>query len=159
MNARRPPLSGSDAVLYRILSDIGIADQLLTTRFNRTMAKTGLSMPQFAILSHMSRDPERPRTVGSIASAFQAPQPGITKMLAKLRRRGWLRMQPAPDDARARHVFITAEGLAAFAAALKMLTPDARLIFAGWSAREIAQLNTLLRRFTLWLDENRDTKA
>ncbi len=160
MTSRKAPtgLAPEEDLIYETLSFVGIADQLLTTRVNQVLADSDLPMPQFALLSHFSKDPARVRTVTDIASAFQAPQPGITKTIAKLRRRGYVEMRPSARDRRVREVYVTGEGLAAFRAALKLLTPEARLIFAEWDDHDLRRLHDLLERLKSWLDDNRETR-
>lgn len=160
MTSRKAPtgLAPTDDLIYETLNYIGIADQLLTTRVNRLLGEGDLPFPQFALLSHFSKDPTKIRTVTSIAAAFQAPQPGITKTLAKLRRRGFVEMLPSSSDKRVREIFVTAAGLAAFRAALKLLTPEARLIFNDWRKQDVIALHDLLERLKSWLDDNRETR-
>lgn len=160
MTGRKAPtgLRPADELIYETLNFIGIADQLMTTRANRVLAEGDLPFPQFVMLSHFSKDPARRRTVTGIASAFQAPQPGITKTLAKMRKRGFVEMRAAQDDGRVREVWVTPEGLAAYRAALKRITPDARLIFAGWDEQDLQRLHDLLERLKSWLDDNRDAR-
>lgn len=160
MTGRKAPtgLRPEDDLIYETLNFIGIADQLMTTRANRVLAEGDLPFPQFVMLSHFSKDPGRRRTVNGVASAFQAPQPGITKTLAKLRKRGFVEMRAAEDDRRVREVWVTPAGLAAHRAALKRITPDARLIFAGWDDADLQRLHDLLERLKSWLDDNRDVR-
>ena len=160
MTGRKAPtgLTPDDELIYETLNFVGIADQLVVTRVNRVLGEGELPFPQFVLLSHFSKDPERVRTVGGIAAAFQAPQPGITKTIAKLRRRGYVELRPSATDGRVREVYVTAAGLAAHRAALKLLTPEARLIFSGWDRRDVATLHGLLERLKSWLDDNRDAR-
>ena len=67
-------------------------------------------------------------------------------------------MRAAEDDGRVREVWVTPEGLAAYRAALKRITPDARLIFAEWDEQDLRRLHDLLERLKSWLDDNRETK-
>lgn len=145
-----------DATLLQVLNFIGIANQLAVTRANQVLADGNLPFPQFVMLSHFSKDPARPRTVTGIASAFQAPQPGITKTVQKMVRRGFLEARPDPEDGRSRHLFMTEAGAAAFATANAALAPTARKAFADWPTADILALHGLLRRLKDWLDDNRD---
>ena len=145
-----------DATLLQVLNFIGIANQLAVTRANHVLAEGELPFPQFVMLSHFSKDPARPRTVGGIASAFQAPQPGITKTVQKMIRRGHLKTRPDPDDGRSNHLFMTKSGTEAFAAANARLSPIARRAFADWAESDILTLLRLLGRLKDWLDDNRE---
>jgi DNA-binding MarR family transcriptional regulator len=160
MTSRKAPtgLAPTDDLIYETLNFIGIAHQLLTTRANRRLAEGDLPFPQFVLLSHFTKDPARVRTVSGIAAAFQAPQPGITKTIAKLHRRGFVDMRPSTSDKRVREVYVTTAGLTAFRAALKLLTPDTRLIFSEWRKNDIAALHDHLEKLKTWLDENRELR-
>jgi DNA-binding MarR family transcriptional regulator len=67
-------------------------------------------------------------------------------------------MRPSTSDKRVREVYVTTAGLAAFRAALKLLTPDTRLIFSEWRKNDIAALHDLLEKLKTWLDENRELR-
>lgn len=145
-----------DTTLLQVLNFIGIANQLAVTRANHALAEGDLPFPQFVMLSHFSKDPTRPRTVTGIASAFQAPQPGITKTVQKMIRRGYLETRPDPEDGRSKHLFMTEPGTDVFAAANAKLSPMARKAFADWSDSDIQTLRRLLGRLKDWLDDNRE---
>ena len=151
-----PAVKVDDATLLQVLNFIGIANQLAVTRANQVLAAGSLPFPQFVMLSHFSKDPKRPRTVTGIASAFQAPQPGITKTVQKMVRRGFLEARPDAEDGRSKHLFMTKAGAAAFAKANTALAPSARKAFADWPEADILTLHRLLRRLKDWLDDNRD---
>ena len=145
-----------DATLLQVLNFIGIANQLAVTRANQVLAEGSLPFPQFVMLSHFSKDPKRPRTVTGIASAFQAPQPGITKTVQKMVSLGFLESRPDAEDGRSKHLFMTRAGADAFAKANAALSPFARKAFADWPEADIHTLHRLLRRLKDWLDENRE---
>lgn len=148
-----------DELLLQTLNFIGIANQLVVTRANDLLREGELPFPQFVMLSHFMKDPARARTVTGVASAFQAPQPGITKTIQKLARSGFLEYRPSQNDARVKHVFLTPAGRRAFAAAVGRLAPDMRLVFAEWREVDIRRLHELLRRLKDWLDDNRERRA
>lgn len=145
-----------DSTRLQVLNFIGIANQLAVTRANHALAKGDLPFPQFVMLSHFSKDPARPRTVTGIASAFQAPQPGITKTVQKMLRQGYLETRPDPEDGRSNHLFMTKAGADVFAAANAKLSPMARKAFADWPDSDILTLLRLLGRLKDWLDDNRE---
>ncbi len=145
-----------DSTRLQVLNFIGIANQLAVTRANHALARGNLPFPQFVMLSHFSKDQARPRTVTGIASAFQAPQPGITKTVQKMIRRGYLETRPDPEDGRSKQLFMTKAGTDAFATANTALGPIARRAFADWPDAEIQTLLRLLGRLKDWLDDNRD---
>jgi hypothetical protein len=116
--------------LKQVLTWIGVANQLTTTRFNQLMAESNLPLPQFSMLNHFSRDPKAHYTITQLVSAFQANQPAITKT-----------------------------GLAAHQQAIAQIIPDAQLMFATWRPEEIEALHQSLFRLKNWLDDHRDAVA
>lgn len=140
---------------WELLTSVGIISQLMEERARRALPP-GLSRPLFSILSHMTRL-GGDKTVTDLASAFQVPQPGMTKSVQKLLDRGYLRAEPDAGDGRRKRLFITAAGEQAHFDALRRLGPDADLIFSMWPTADMAALQSHLYRLRRWLDENRDT--
>jgi DNA-binding MarR family transcriptional regulator len=144
---------------FQIVNYVGIADQLLTTRANRILADGDLPLAQFVMLNHFSHEPARGRSVTEIASAFEAPQPGITKMLQRLVRKGLIEVRGAPGDARVRLHHLTAKGRRAHARALERVLPEVARLFADWAEEDVAKLHALLFRLKSELDRARDPPA
>ncbi len=145
--------------LKQILTWIGVVNQLNTTRFNQRLADENLPLPQFSMLNHFSRDPERGHTITQLASAFQANQPAITKTVQHLLKKDFLVAQVSKKDRRVKYHFITKLGLEAHRRAIAQIMPDAQLIFSDWTPEELNSLHQALFRLKNWLDDNRDTVA
>ena len=143
--------------LRQILIWIGVANQLMTTRFDRLMNESNLPLPQFTMLNHFSRDPQQRYTITQLASAFQANQPAMTKTVQHLLEKGYLDFQVSQEDKRVKFHSITAAGLTAHQQAIAHIEPDAQLIFAEWSSAEIETLHESMFRLKNWLDDRRDT--
>lgn len=137
---------------WRIFNWIGIIDQLATTRATRTLAELKLPMPQFVMLNHFSHRPGEAKTVTSIASALQQPQPGVTKTVQKMIARKLLKADPAPDDARSRLLTITPKGIDLHQRAIAAFVPQFAEVYAGWSDAEMADLFAKLDRLKVWMD-------
>lgn len=142
--------------LKQILVWIGVANQLLTTRFNQRMAESHLPLPQFTLLNHFSRDPQQGHTITQLASAFQANQPAITKTVQHLVKKGFLNVQVSREDKRVKYHYITSAGLEAHREAIAHILPDAQLMFDQWSVEEIDRLHQALFRLKNWLDDHRN---
>lgn len=147
-------LGERERLLWELLTSVGICAQLLTTRATETLGEE-LPPPQFTMLNHFVRVPPPVKTVGEIARAFQAPQPGITKTAQKLIAKGFLAAEEDPEDGRRKLLSLTAAGRAAHMAALVRLRPDADLIFGDWSDADLQGLKQPLFRLKHWLDNNR----
>jgi DNA-binding MarR family transcriptional regulator len=141
---------------FQIVNYVGIIDQLATTRANQILADGNLPLAQFVMLNHFSHDPARASSVSEVARDFQAPQPGITKMLQRLVRKGFLAIRPDPVDGRIKRHLLTPAGQEAHQAAVRRLLPEIARIFADWPAEDVATLHRLLFRLKDWLDRDRD---
>lgn len=144
------------ALPFQVLLWIGIIDQLATTQANRALARIGLPLPQFTILNHMVRRDYETHTVSALAHSFQQPQPGITKTVAKLLAKKFLKAGEVPGDRRSRVLIVTHAGKAALARALTTLAPGIAMMFADWPKEELQALFTRLDRLKTWLDANRN---
>lgn len=146
-------LTDSDIRLgAKILTWIGIIDQLSTTRITRALTPLKLPYPQFVLLVHFSHRPEEPQTVMRVASAMQQPQPGITKTIQKMLTKKLLRSTAAPDDARSKLLYLTPKGSETHAKAVAALAPAFRELFEPWSEDDMNDLIGKLDRLKVWLD-------
>jgi DNA-binding MarR family transcriptional regulator len=146
------PSENEVRLVWRIMTWIGIINQLSDARATRALAAFKLPFPQFVILNHFSHRPEEARTVSGVASAMQQPQPGVSKTVQKLIARRFVRAAPAPGDGRSKQLFITAKGLEAHASAIQALVPVYRDMFEPWSESEMEELAAKLDRLKVWLD-------
>jgi DNA-binding MarR family transcriptional regulator len=144
---------------WQIVNYIGIAEQLLRAAANKRLAALKLPFGEFVMLNHFSHDPARPRSVGETATALQAPQPGVTKMLQRLARKGLVAVVPGAPDGRVKLHVMTAKGQALHRRALECFAPDIARAFADWPEDDIQRLHALLFRLKSWLDADRDKPA
>lgn len=136
----------------KVLTWIGIINQLSTTRITRALAPLKLPYPQFVLLVHFTRRQDEPQTVMRVASAMQQPQPGITKTLQKMLVKKLLRAAPAPDDARSKLLYLTPKGVEMHGKAMAALVPVFRELFEPWSEADMNDLIGKLDRLKVWLD-------
>lgn len=146
------PTEAQAQIGWRIFNWIGIIDQLATTRATRTIAELKLPFPQFVMLNHFSHRPLEAKTVTSIASALQQPQPGVTKTVQKMIARKLLRADPAPGDGRSKLITVTPKGLELHARAVAAFVPRFAEVYSGWDDTEMADLFAKLDRLKVWLD-------
>jgi len=146
------PSESEVRLVWRILSWIGMIEQLSRTRASRELAAIGLPFAQFVALNHLQWRPDEPRTITRIAAALQQPQPGVTKTFQKLIARKFVRVRPSPSDARSKELFITPKGLEVHRKALQSLVPAYQDLFASWSEGEMEDLFAKLDRLKVWLD-------
>ncbi len=140
---------------WRATNWIMICAQLIGTRGRHLLAAADLPPPQFVMLNHFSHHPEREQRVADIAAAFEVNQPAVTKTLQKLVAKGFMEVRAGERDKRERYHKVTPAGLAAHAKARALFGPDLATVFDGWSEVELAELNRLLDKLKVYLDENR----
>ena len=80
--------------IRQILVWIGVAEQLLVTRFNRAVAGANLPFAQFIMLNHFRAFADESHTIGRLANAFETGQPGISKTVARLVEKGVIEIAP-----------------------------------------------------------------
>ncbi len=142
------------ALTFRLLNEIGIIAQLSASRFERIMPH-GLTLAQFGLLNHMVRlgdgwPPAR------LSRAFQVTKGTMTATLQRLEAKGFIRIDPDPEDGRAKRVFLTPSGRRAREGALSALAPDLDRIARSLPAAEAEALLPGLERLRAWLDTHRD---
>jgi len=133
---------------------LAVAAQLQTTRFARHLDKLDMTVAQFSVISHLSRQ-DGPVSISSVANAVEVNQPAITKMVQKFQTAGWVDVQADPSDQRARRITLTQDGLKVIGRFYALVGPEAKACFGNWSDADLDDFNTLLKRVVHWLDENR----
>ncbi|WP_161973909.1 MarR family winged helix-turn-helix transcriptional regulator [Hwanghaeella grinnelliae] len=143
------------ALGFKIVTWIGIIEQLARTKANRELTETGLPWNQFVLLNHFSHRPAEGKTVTGVARAMQQQQPGVTKTMKSMVDAGLLRIEPDAKDGRIKRHFITDIGQKSHAEAVQRLLPEISQMFQNWTGDEMADLFGLLDRLKIWLDDNR----
>ena len=137
----------------RVLTEIGIIDQLAMSRLERTLPPT-LSAAGFALLTHFAlRGGEQ--TPAQLASAFQVTKGAMTNTVQRLEAAGLVAVRPDAVDGRKKQVSITPAGLAAHEQALDGLRPYTNALRAAIPASEFEAALPFLTRLRAWLDSNR----
>lgn len=140
---------------FKIMTWIGIIDQLATTQMRHLLEGTDVPPPQFSLLNHFSHRPEEGKTVTKIAWAMQQPQPGITKTIAKMVSNGFLKEEPNPEDGRSKILFITENGLIAHGKARDRLLTAMEGMFDDWKQWEKKDFFKYLDRLKIYFDDHR----
>ena len=140
---------------FRIINWIGMIEQLSSTKARQHLEGSNVPMPQFILLNHFSHRPDEGKTVTKIAWAMQQPQPGITKTLAKMVAKGYLREEPNPEDGRSKILFLTDTGRQAHREAGQRLISGMSGVFDGWSVEDKQSLFGFLDRLKIYFDDHR----
>lgn len=141
----------------QILVWCGVVAQLYHTRTNRILRDAELPYPLFILLRHFCHDPDREWTVSRLTAAFETEQPGMTKKVQKLLKRGLLESRPDEQDRRQRWLKVTPTGIRLRDELTRELEPDRDHIFRGWKRSDIASLHGQLDALRTRLDDERDS--
>lgn len=150
----KPAKSAEPGSLYfQLFNEIGIIAQLSANRFERVLPH-GMTLAQFSLLNHCVRLGDG-WTPARLAAAFQVTRGTMTSTLQKLEAKGFIRIDPDPDDARSKRVFLTPAGKQARDASLKALAPELAQLPEGFPPELAAEILPALERLRIWLDTHR----
>ena len=141
------------ATLFTLFNEIGIINQLSSTRFERAMPH-GLTVAQFSLLNHLVRlgDDKSP---ARLAAAFQVTKGAMTNTIGKLATKGFVSVNADPDDGRAKRIRVTEAGKAARIEALMASAPVFEDVGGALTVKDVSTLLPILTKLRQWLDENR----
>lgn len=157
MSERVEPVPVPDdhaGLLFRLLNEIGIINQLATSAFERLLPH-GLTLAQFSVLNHCVRLGDN-RTPAQLASAFQITRGTLTSTLGRLEAKGFICIAPDPRDGRSKRVFLTLLGRSAREDAIRAARPQLDRIAAALPRSDVEALLPELQTLRAWLDQNRD---
>lgn len=137
---------------FRILTWIGIIEQLTRSAADRSLKAVNLTYPEFSLLIHFSHGHPPEKTVTGIAADMQMLQPAVTKIVQKLAAKGLLKASVNATDGRSRVLTLTAKGGQALQRALGVIAPALGPAFDGWSEGDYARLFGDLDRLKVTLD-------
>lgn len=140
---------------FQIINWIGIINQLTSAKMRQLLDGTDVPPPQFSLLNHFSHRPQEGKTVTAIANAMQQPQPGITKTIAKMVTKEFLKEEQHPIDKRSKVLYLTPKGIKAHLLARQKLISGMDDTFNGWASDEKEALFDQLNRLKTFLDDNR----
>ena len=137
----------------QVFAEIGIIDQLATTRIDRLLP-AGLTSAQFSVLNHLAVH-GREETPASLAEAFLVTKGAVTNMLQRLESTGLVAVSGHETDARRKRVSITPEGLIAYEAAVTSLRPMMESMREAFIQQEFQEVLPFLTALRGWLAETR----
>jgi len=146
-------MQAKDRPDVQVFTEIGIIDQLVTTRLERSLP-AGLSAAQFGVLTHFSRRGGAETPV-QLARAFQVTKGAMTNTLQRLEAQGFVDIVPDQVDGRRKLVSLTAEGSAAYEQAVELLRPYFSDLRDAFTPEEFDAALPFLRALRIWLDEKR----
>jgi len=145
-----------DGDIVNALTEIGIIQQLVDTELRLALAPK-LSVSEFGVLSHFVRRPD-PIEPGQLARAFQQAKSSMTATLAKLERKGLVKLERAPDDGRRKLVSLTDRGRVAWAEGLTATEGLREELKKGFGTERIRAILPVLSALRVFLDEHRNER-
>ena len=145
-----PPL---EDLLFQLLNEIGIIDQLAQTAFQRRLPH-GLTGAQFAVLNHCVRTGDG-KTPARLADNLQVTRGTMTGTLARLAAKGFITFATDEQDGRSKRVLITPAGVAARRASIRSAAPVLTRMTEVTTRPAIEAVLAELVLLRRWLDDNR----
>jgi DNA-binding MarR family transcriptional regulator len=139
--------------VFGFFTEIGIINQLSSALFAKSLPD-GVHPSHFAILNHLARrgDGKPPLR---IASAMQVSKNTMTHSLKVLQHRGYIDVQPDPNDGRGKLVFLTETGRSFRAEAIVRVSAMIRDIIGEDQIEIMRRIRDDLEQIRQHLDENR----
>ena len=149
-------MSDSDpaAQIFTLFNEIGIINQLATSRFAKVLAPD-LNPSEFGVLNHFVRlgDGKSPT---HLAKAFQMTKPSMTAILGKLQQKGYVEVIGSAEDRRRKVVTITSAGRKARERGVKAMAPLAQLVIEQQDISKLAKIIPVLQTLREFLDAERN---
>jgi len=139
--------------VFGFFTEIGIIDQLATAIFANSLPD-GVHPSHFGILNHLVRmgDGKSPMR---IASAMQVTKNTMTHSLKILQDRGYINVQPDPEDGRGKLVFLTQAGRLFREEAIALVTKKVEPIIGREQIEIMRRVRDDLALMRAHLDNNR----
>ena len=137
-----------------VFAEIGIIDQLATTRIDRLLPDS-LTSAQFSVLNHLAVH-GREETPASLADIFLVTKGAMTNTLQRLEGRDLISVTGDPTDARRKKVSITEEGHKAYNDCVAALRPMMESMREAFTQDEFQDALPFLNALRVWLVETRN---
>lgn len=144
----------SSSIIFTLFNEIGIINQLSTSRFARVLAPD-LNPSEFGVLNHFIRVRDR-SSPSRLAKAFQMTKPSMTAILGKLERKGYVEIVGSAEDRRKKIVSITKNGREARQRGVEAMAPLAEILMAGQDVEALAKILPTLQALREFLDAERN---
>ena len=149
-----PELPGIDLDVEAAVQRIHKLNRLIHRKMTETLAERGLNYGEWGILAQLSlQGPPYRSSPGQLAEKESLSSGAMTNRLDQLEKAGLVRRLPDPNDRRALQVELTEEGHKAWLEAVGVQAAKEAALAAALDERQLAQLNNLLRKALLGLEE------
>ena len=145
--------NGSADEVFGFFTEIGIINQLSTAIFAKSLPD-GVHPSHFGILNHLVRMGDG-KTPMRIASAMQVTKNTMTHSLKVLQDRGYIDVQPDPEDGRGKRVYLTETGRAFREEAIALVSEEFRHVIGVDQREMMRRIRGDLEQMRKHLDNNR----
>jgi len=145
--------SGNADEVFGFFTEIGIINQLSTAMFAKSLPD-GVHPSHFSILNHLARMGDG-KTPMRIASAMQVTKNTMTHSLKVLQDRGYIDVQPDPEDGRGKRVYLTETGRAFREQAIVLVSEEFRHVVGADQLSIMRRIRSDLEQMRKHLDDNR----
>lgn len=145
--------NGTADEVFGFFTEIGIINQLSTAMFAKSLPD-GVHPSHFAILNHLSRRGDGKAPL-QIASAMQVTKNTMTHSLKVLQDRGYIDVQPDPEDGRGKRVYLTDTGRSFREEAIALVSEQFRQIIGSSQIAIMRRTRGDLEQMRQHLDNNR----
>lgn len=143
----------TDPPAFQLLNEVGIIDQLAQHRAEQLLGPE-LNMPQFIVLNHLVRRGCDAAQI-DLARAMQVTKGAMSNTVSRLLDKGYITVQPDPDDGRGKRVSLSTAGRRARDRAVAKLGHGLEGVAEVLSAQEVEYTLMALRKLRVWLDQQR----
>ena len=119
------------------------ASHQISTEFHEEIKAAGLSVMEWRVLASLTNSPAL--TIGELCDRCLSQQPPVTKLIARMRQRGWVTRTDGRQDRRQTFVELTPDGRAVAAPLLELARGHEHRVLSGISKSSQARLKALLR--------------
>jgi DNA-binding MarR family transcriptional regulator len=116
----------------------------LNQNLGETLRKRGFTFQDWRILAVLAA--HNGANLTQLAESAVLPQPTVSRLVAGLKRKGFLERHNAKKDSRFAEIWVTPQGLAAYRKMLPYAVAEYRSAIKGFSTREDENLRRALRR-------------
>ena len=135
---------------------LSIVSQLFGTRMSQLLKPHGLTLGQFSILQHITRQKSGTGSrISEIAAAVEVGQPAVTKAVAKFQNMGLVEISASALDGRSRMVAAKPAAPALLGEIYKDIGPELLKTFSALDPEAIGDFARQLKVLGTWLDKNR----
>ncbi|MFC7344995.1 MarR family winged helix-turn-helix transcriptional regulator [Saccharopolyspora griseoalba] len=109
-------------------------------------ADTGLPLTWFEVLIRLARSPERQLTMGALAEEIALTTGGVTRLVDRMEKAGYVERLPCPGDRRVSYAAITSTGREILDRAAAQHARELGAAFADFTEQDLDALDGLLDR-------------